>query len=213
MKGSCAKSPSRIALVLLLGALWALQACTTLNKQECLNADWRTVGYEDGAGGYAATQIGLHRKACAKHGVQPDLDLYMQGHGQGVRDFCTPRKGYHRGVNGVRYQGVCPPDLEPAFLQAYNQGRTVYSLKRDIDGKARALQNQYAEMDELEQSLADLKKTLIEEDLGKGRRYELLHEIRRLAHRRKSLLDEIQNREIELDGLKNTLAGLQDRQP
>ncbi|MET0809299.1 MAG: DUF2799 domain-containing protein [Pseudoxanthomonas sp.] len=91
-----------LSLGLLLSALLilALSGCATMNKDECLTVDWRTVGYEDGVAGRSGDRIAQHRKACAKHGVAPDLDAYQSGRDQGLREYCQPDNGYQLGARG-----------------------------------------------------------------------------------------------------------------
>jgi hypothetical protein len=63
---------------LLLGACAA-----KMSKDECRTVDWRTVGYEDGVAGQPGNRIGEHRRACAEHGVTPDLNAYLAGRDRG----------------------------------------------------------------------------------------------------------------------------------
>ena len=46
----------------LAAAVLLLQGCaSTMNENECVHVDWRTVGYEDGARGEPADRLGQHR--------------------------------------------------------------------------------------------------------------------------------------------------------
>ena len=121
------------APLLAIGTL-LLAACstTTLDKDECLAVDWRTIGYEDGVAGRSGERIGLHRKACAEHGVTPDLEAYRAGRAEGMREFCQPHNGYRAGVNGVTYYDSCPDDLAPAFVAAYDSGRALYVREQRV---------------------------------------------------------------------------------
>ena len=113
--------------------LLLLAGCATLSKEECLMVDWRTVGYEDGVAGRTGDRIGQHRKACADHGVRPDLDAYQAGRAAGLREYCHPRNGYQVGVSGAGYGGPCPADLAPAFMAAYDAGRELYVRRYRVD--------------------------------------------------------------------------------
>ena len=62
-----------------------------MGKSECVTADWRTIGYEDGLRGYPADRIGAHRVACAKHQVAPNLPAYSDGRERGLVEYCQPR--------------------------------------------------------------------------------------------------------------------------
>src|SRR5512139_1467654 len=116
-----------LSAALLLIAL-AMSGCSTMNKQECLSVDWRTVGYEDGVAGYSGDRIAQHRKACAKYGVQTDLDQYQGGRAQGLREYCKPANGYRLGSRGGSYGGVCPADMEDGFMSAFEVGHQLYTL-------------------------------------------------------------------------------------
>ncbi|HEY0943370.1 MAG TPA: DUF2799 domain-containing protein [Steroidobacter sp.] len=127
--------------------LLALAGCATMDRDECLAVDWRTVGFEDGAAGYAADRIGQHRKACAKHGVTPDLAAYQAGRQEGLREYCVPATGFRLGSQGGSYGGMCAGDLEPAFLDAYRSGQQLHTLETrlanvnyQLDAKRDALQ-------------------------------------------------------------------------
>src|SRR5262245_45861049 len=99
----------------VLVAMLALSGCASMSKNECLTVDWRTVGFEDGAAGYPADRIGQHCKACAKHGVTPDLAAYQSGREQGLREYCRPQNGFRVGSRGSGYDGSCPADMDEAF--------------------------------------------------------------------------------------------------
>jgi hypothetical protein len=120
------------SLIVLLASALVLSGCATLNKDECLTADWYQIGYEDGSRGYPDTRIASHREACAKHGVAPDFRSYQDGHEEGVIRFCTPRNGFTQGKRGYEYSGICPPSLEADFLDGYDAGRQIYAVTSAI---------------------------------------------------------------------------------
>ena len=121
--------------------LLALSGCASMSKDECLAVDWRTVGYEDGVEGYPGDQIAQHRKACAKYGVRADLALYQEGRNQGLLEFCQPTNGYNLGVRGAAYRGVCPAQIEPTFLRAYNAGHDLYAMVARVSIVQRVLRS------------------------------------------------------------------------
>ncbi len=118
--------------VLLLAATLIVAGCASLSKEECLAADWYTIGVEDGSKGKAIGRIGAHRKACAEVGVQPDMGSYTQGREVGLQQFCTRERGYREGERGASYSGVCPQHLEPIFMQGYLAGQEIYKTKQNI---------------------------------------------------------------------------------
>ncbi|WP_163831593.1 DUF2799 domain-containing protein [Spartinivicinus ruber] len=109
-----------------------LTGCATLTREECLVANWRTIGYEDGAKGRLPSFVAEHRKACAEHGVVPELSTYQQGREEGVRHYCRPANGYYLGRHGYSYTGVCSAEEEPEFLRALRQGQHVYETEQRI---------------------------------------------------------------------------------
>ena len=100
--------------VLLVGVCGlALFGCASMNKAECLVSDWQMIGYEDGARGYGSQHLARHRKACAKHGVAPDLAAYQQGRSEGLcRSIGVNRpRALHSESNGAAYAGVAGAPL------------------------------------------------------------------------------------------------------
>lgn len=60
-----------IRIISFFALVVLVSSCASLSKDECVNADWRLIGYEDGSNGAGRVRIGQHRKACADHGVVP----------------------------------------------------------------------------------------------------------------------------------------------
>ena len=129
------------------GRLWcALLAlalcggCTVMSESECVNADWREVGRNDGLEGKRAQELVRYQDACLQYGVTPDGDAYAQGREEGLTFYCTPETGYWEGRNGGGYRQVCPPSTARDFLEAYRAGQgvlnaidTARSIEADID--------------------------------------------------------------------------------
>ena len=110
----------------------AVSGCATLNKDECLHANWYSIGMEDGAKGEPLERLSEHRRACAEYGVAPIPDRYAAGRDQGLKSYCTYEHGYAAGSSGSSYHGVCPPELSRRFLAGYEIGREIYEIKRKL---------------------------------------------------------------------------------
>lgn len=202
----------RNLIAILIGAL-VLSGCATLNKDECLTADWYQIGYEDGARGYSDTRIASHREACAKHGISPDFRSYQDGHSEGVIRFCTPRNGFEQGSNGYQYTGICPPSVEGEFLDAYDAGREIYAVKSSLR-QLQSEQNQNeSEIVRLKEEIALAEQQLFsaettEED--KRNIYDRIgmmqEELGGLEERNKQLVVEIAQAEAKLSVLKDKYA-------
>jgi hypothetical protein len=147
-------TPISTALLLAVGMLFLSACSSTMNKDECRAVDWRTVGYEDGVAGYSGERIGQHRKACAEHGVTPDLDAYRAGRADGLREYCQPHNGYRAGVNGAAYYDSCPAELAPAFVAAYESGRELYVRTRRVTDVDAAIAARRRELVRLEDNVA-----------------------------------------------------------
>ena len=82
----------------ILAILILLQGCATLDKDECMLADWRLIGYQDGVAGKSAASVGEYRKDCAKHAIVPDLDAYRAGREEGLQQYCKVDNGFRLGT-------------------------------------------------------------------------------------------------------------------
>jgi hypothetical protein len=121
----------RTASSLVLLAL--LAGCATLDKDQCLRADWYAIGLEDGARGQPLERSGDHRRACAEHGVTPRIEPYLAGRNEGLKSYCTYEKGYSVGRSGQTYSGVCPEGLTGNFTAGFQRGKDIHDLRRRLD--------------------------------------------------------------------------------
>lgn len=185
--------------------------CASMSKDECLTVDWRTVGYEDGAAGYSSGRIANHRKACAKYGVAPDLNAYQSGRDQGLREFCRPQNGFHVGSRGNTYNGVCPTELEPAFLGAYETGRQLYSLRSRVSDTANRIDSLHQEMANIDDSLIRMAAEMISSDTSNERRAQLILDTKRMAERKGEIRGEIPALESDLAHDQHELAEFRSR--
>lgn len=158
-----------------------LSGCASMSADECMATDWMATGYEDGSRGYTADRLGNHRKACAKHGVTADFAAYQQGHAQGVEDFCQPGRGFKHGEHGAYYSGVCPADLEPAFLEAYNAGHKLYTLRSSLNAADSMIYSKEREVENAQKRIVQAQVELISDEATAEQRILLINELRDLA--------------------------------
>jgi len=147
----------RLTCPLLAFCVVMLAACSstaTMGQNECSAIDWRTIGYEDGVAGHSGAQIGVHRRACAKYGITPDLEAYRLGRVEGLREFCQPHNGYRAGVTGVSSYVVCPADLASRFLTQYLAGHELYVHEQRVRDANAQLSIKRAEIARLEDAVA-----------------------------------------------------------
>jgi Protein of unknown function (DUF2799) len=179
----------------LLPVLLLLPGCASMNKAECLTVDWQTVGYEDGAAGRSGDRIAQHRKACAKHGVTPDLNAYQTGREQGLREYCQPQNGYRLGENGNDLPGFCPADLAGNFEDAYRDGFELFGLRVRVNQAAEDIGNMRAELARSQDELIAASAVVINPNTDKVAKAQALLDVKRLAERQGVLKAQIAQRE------------------
>lgn len=141
-----------VAAAVVGGAAALLAACETtgrpaMSAAQCATADWKAIGYQDGASGRAPERFVSRQEACVGQGYGADQELYMAGRREGLWTWCQPERAFQLGLNGNSYNGVCPPDLDGVFRDAHGDGMrahravselksaesTISSLRSDID--------------------------------------------------------------------------------
>lgn len=184
------------ACLLALLPLLALQpGCATMNRDECLTVDWQTVGYEDGVAGRSGERIAQHRKACAKHGVTPDLRAYQAGREQGLREYCQPRNGYRLGEGGADNPGFCPADLAADFEAAWRDGFELHGLRARVNQATNDIQSLRARLQHAEDDMIAASAVVIDPAADKPAKAQALLDVKRLAEHQGALKAQIRQRE------------------
>lgn len=181
----------RKAGIISIMSLLGLSGCATMTADECVMSDWHTIGFEDGARGYTADKLGNHRKACAKHGVAPDFEAYQAGREQGLRQYCQPSRGFSLGSGGARYSGVCPATMEADFVDAYNTGRQLYTLRSRVSSATNQISARKRELDHANGRIRSVAAQLISTDTPVEDRVLLLVDLKDLSERTGQLDAEI----------------------
>lgn len=201
----------------LIGAALAalvISGCASMSSEECVATDWSAVGYEDGARGYTAERFSRHRQACAKHGITADFSAYQSGRTQGLVEYCQPGRGYDVGVSGGRYYGVCSADLEQDFLEAYNAGYHLYTLRSNVNRASSAIAAKERELENLEDEIRGKEAALIAKETTTEQRILLLADLKELSERTGHLEAEIgmlyEDRARHQAELENYQAGVTD---
>lgn len=195
-----------IIFVLLL-----ISGCATMNKDECINSDWRLIGYEDGTQGRDASRLGDHRKACAKHGVTPDMNTYNDGRKEGLVVFCQPSKAYSFGLEGREYLGVCPGRLEADFMPAYEAGKEIYDTRISLGNYRNQVRSRNQSLKENHKELAAEEARLVAKGLTEVERMQALTKIKELSKEQQKFESEIRDYEIKIAVLERKLEVKQAR--
>ena len=161
----------------LVSVLLGLSGCATLDQAGCLNADWRTLGFEDGLKGRNESHIRHYRQDCAKHGVTPDLDSYRAGHYEGSVQFCTAKNGFLQGMDNVTYQNSCPAEFTDAFMRGYRDGQSVYQARSAFDTARAELRQLTSDITDLERQISTLNEKLVAEGLSREQRVTIRDEL------------------------------------
>lgn len=181
------KKAGYFSLISLLG----LSGCASMSADECITSDWHAIGFEDGARGYTADQLGNRRKACAKHGITPDFEAYQAGRAQGLRQYCQPSRGFSLGSSGARYNGVCPADLEAPFVNAYNSGHQLYTLRSKVNGATGQINARKRELEDTNDEIRAAEARLIDSETTMEDRILVLADLKELSERTGTLEAEI----------------------
>ena len=188
--------------------LLLLASCATLSPEQCQNADWRQIGYADGANGFPASRIQDHASACAKAGARPDMEAYLSGRMDGLISYCQPENGFDVGRRGAADNaGDCAPHVRAAFLQNYRQGREVNALESQIGSLRGNLENERREMRRREDRVEDIRQELRRPNISAERRSSLLGEMERLIDRKQDTGGRQLALQREMDIVQQRLAG------
>ena len=182
----------------VLASLILLQGCASLNKEECMVADWRLIGYQDGVAGKSPAAIGEYRKDCAKHAVVPDLNAYQAGRNEGLLEYCREDNGYRLGNAGRGFSPVCPLHLEAEFQAAYNRGREIYLARSAVNQTHSQIHKRKKALQHLEEDNSYKLSELVSDGPESEQRVLILYEITKLEQERDDVEDEIAELEYDL---------------
>lgn len=198
--------------ILLLGFIsLVVTSCSTMNKNECLTANWNTIGYGDGARGYKASRISQHRSACAEHGIAPNLNAYTAGRDKGLAQYCVAPTGYNIGLSGHSYNGVCSGKNERAFVDALNYGLAIYKEEKILS----RLKSNYAQersyIKSLKHKLHIKEDQIVSGRLSKVKALILLNETKEIAEELGKAKSNLENLDYEISSQDRRISDLRHR--
>jgi len=192
---------------------WLGGCASGMAKEECLAADWRTIGYEDGLHGFPADRIGVHRVACAKHQVAPNLVEYTEGRERGLREFCQPKNGFRVGLAGAAYTNVCPGANEAAFVESYRYGREIYDARRQLRNARAQLRGAQDGLANADAAMVNATAELVLPNVPTDRRASLAAELVRLTQERSQLVVRIDQLTVHEQQLAVSVQELERQSP
>lgn len=128
---------------LFFGVLsFSLMSCSSMNKNECLSADWYQLGSDDLAKHSRSTDYFAKReKACSKHKILANKDEYFEGWNDAIKTYCTNESLYRAGTKGHNFLYICKKDQQAELYEHYSRGKKVYQIKNEISQLEREITN------------------------------------------------------------------------
>ena len=139
--------------LLIVAPLMALTGCASMSVDECATADWRALGFSDGARGETLARAQRRSNDCADHGYAMDRQAYDDGRHAGLGQYCTAETAYGLGESGRTYNGVCGAHDEAAFLDAYNRGLELHAFTSAVASAEAQLKSARARHSDLDEQL------------------------------------------------------------
>ncbi|WP_159064949.1 DUF2799 domain-containing protein [Thaumasiovibrio subtropicus] len=173
-----------------------------MSESECINANWSLIGFQDGVNGRPSSRLNEHNNTCSKHGIFPETQEYMIGYQDGIRNFCTPERGYEQGKAGRAQEIQCPDDLKVDFLNAYNHGYQYYLITQDIRKIESRIKKHNDRLSSISREI-QRKEFSLERADDKGERAKLINEIRHLRDNQRRVENDKRRDERELSRKKS----------
>jgi hypothetical protein len=167
----------------------SIAGCASLSREDCLYADWLGLGVKDGREGKEASNFIRHQDACSRYGVSLDKEQYLAGREQGLKEYCQLDNAIEIGLQGQRYESVCPANIHKNFRHYYETAYQVYQHKEALKS--------------LDESLVSKEKALMDKKLPDKARQNIRDEIRQLDHKRRYLRDDLDWAERKLNRLRD----------
>jgi hypothetical protein len=115
------RKPFAHTFIALLSLL--LSGCAVMSKSDCVAGNWREAGLHDALYGHPSeSRLRSRIRVCSKHGVTANKVDYLLGYRDGLPQYCAPENGFYAGSDNHTYRGICPVELEQAFLHQYIHG-------------------------------------------------------------------------------------------
>ena len=185
-----------------------LAGCATMSPEECLQANWEEVGYNDGAAGYPVSRSAEHREACAETGVQVDFELYRHGYSLGLPYYCTRETGFETADHGGEYAAQCDSDGFPEYASGYSEGLDVFALKNERSELERRIDDKTAQADALLSQIGQLRTARDDDTLSNDARREAGYQLTQLESLYRTLYREIEALDQERDRVTAEISDL-----
>ncbi|WP_417232569.1 DUF2799 domain-containing protein [Brevundimonas sp.] len=176
-----------------------LGSCATMSEDQCLAGAWGSQGYADGRSGQPVSRLEAHTEACAKYGVVPDARSYYSAREDGLREYCTPARGFQVGREGSSYADVCPPHLEADFLPAYRDGQIVHAAEQALSSARSSVASLGSRAEALDEKIRAKRAEMRADGLTDAQREQIRNRIDEIRREREGVLRDWRRAQDEVD--------------
>ena len=136
--------------IFIVTGLFVLASCSSISsKDDCVEADWYDVGYEDALDGKRVTQLNEYRATCSEYKVKVNAKHYRGGWNNAIQTVCNYDKGFKTGFEKRRMVDNCPPRLVSAYRKGFREGEKEFARQEE----AKRLEKRQKELEQIEKSL------------------------------------------------------------
>lgn len=186
----------------------ALSGCATMSPEECLQANWEEVGYNDAAGGYPVSRSAEHREACAETGVSVDFELYRHGYSLGLPYYCTRETGFETADHGGDFASQCQRQQFPEYAEGFSEGNEVYLLKSELRELETLIDDRSAQSEALLTQISQLRIARDNPELSSETRREARHQLTQLESLYSELNQDLESLQRSRDALFAEISSL-----
>lgn len=178
---------------------------------DCGAADWRAIGFVDGARGAVAPRAQYERNACAPSAEEAAFALYLAGWRDGVDGYCEPANGFRLGASGADFNGVCNGPEAAAFAEAFRAGEALHAAEATALAARNAYSNAQRELWVLKHRIAVIEVALRSPSTSLTDRRGMLAEERMLSEDAAALEAVLERLSAEIAAAQTAAAALRAR--
>jgi len=186
-----------IKKLLLLLVLIQLGACAVISKDQCLNADWRKIGYDVGSNGNIDKNSAFEKRkrTCEKHNAIADWKQFELGHSDGIVSFCQLDNAIALGAKGISKainKNICSERDYPGFRDAFRAGYKLYALNTRVNESDSGISLAYNQINHHKTSILRINKRLNSKETSQKERNRLIKERQKIRSDIKYLARDIE---------------------
>jgi hypothetical protein len=186
-----------IAFGVLAAAFIGVSGCETMSAEECVAADWRTLGFNDAAES-GADRLQARSESCAEKGLLADANAYQSGFNDGMYEFCQPVRGFQFARRGGTFNGYCPAELDRSFRIAFFDGARVYSAEQELASVRSEVSRLESRRREIDDNIGSHERTIANPETTDEYRQQMRRELEGLRRERRDVNDDIRTAQARI---------------